>query len=193
VGGVLATGVASGLYIGARLGPGPRDGLMTGVAIRWPGRWFAQIRVVRTAIEVLVRVWRRDIDNGIAVGRKTIELHPYLQVARCSYADALLLAGRGDDALAQYQRASAMSPDLPWVRALEGACLARLGRLGEATEILDELEESRDRAYVDACHMAILLLAMDARDAAREELARAREENSAWLYALDVDPRLEGL
>jgi len=146
-----------------------------------------------SAIEVLVRVWRRDIDNGIAVGRKTIELHPYLQVARCSYADALLLAGRGDDALAQYQRASAMSPDLPWVRALEGACLARLGRLGEATEILDELEESRDRAYVDACHMAILLLAMDARDAAREELARAREENSAWLYALDVDPRLEGL
>jgi uncharacterized membrane protein YczE len=54
VGGVLATGVASGLYIGARLGPGPRDGLMTGVAIRWHGRWFAQIRVVRTAIEVLV-------------------------------------------------------------------------------------------------------------------------------------------
>src|SRR5262249_46021882 len=54
VGGVLATGVASGLYIGARLGPGPRDGLMTGVAIRWHGRWFAQIRVVRTAIEVFV-------------------------------------------------------------------------------------------------------------------------------------------
>jgi len=54
VGGVLVTGVASGLYIGARLGPGPRDGLMTGVAIRWNGRWFAQIRVVRTAIEVFV-------------------------------------------------------------------------------------------------------------------------------------------
>jgi len=56
VAGVLATGVASGLYIGARLGAGPRDGLMTGVAARWPGRWFAQIRVVRTAIEVTVLV-----------------------------------------------------------------------------------------------------------------------------------------
>jgi uncharacterized membrane protein YczE len=52
--GVLACGVASGLYIGARLGPGPRDGLMTGVAAKWPGRWFAQIRVVRTAIELTV-------------------------------------------------------------------------------------------------------------------------------------------
>jgi uncharacterized membrane protein YczE len=54
VAGILGTGVASGLYIGARLGPGPRDGLMTGVAAKWPGRWFAQIRVVRTAIELIV-------------------------------------------------------------------------------------------------------------------------------------------
>jgi len=52
--GIVACGVASGLYIGARLGPGPRDGLMTGVATKWPGRWFAQIRVVRTAIELTV-------------------------------------------------------------------------------------------------------------------------------------------
>jgi len=56
VAGIVGTGVASGLYIGARLGPGPRDGLMTGVAAKWPGRWFAQIRVVRTAIELTVLV-----------------------------------------------------------------------------------------------------------------------------------------
>jgi uncharacterized membrane protein YczE len=54
VAGIVGIGVASGLYIGARLGPGPRDGLMTGVAAKWPGRWFAQIRVVRTAIELTV-------------------------------------------------------------------------------------------------------------------------------------------
>lgn len=54
VAGIAGTGVASGLYIGARLGPGPRDGLMTGVAAKWSGRWFAQIRVVRTAIELTV-------------------------------------------------------------------------------------------------------------------------------------------
>jgi len=42
--------VATGLYIGARLGPGPRDGLMTGLHRRtgWP------IWVVRTSIEVIV-------------------------------------------------------------------------------------------------------------------------------------------
>src|SRR5262249_16791126 len=41
VGGTVLCGIASGLYIGAGLGPGPRDGLMTGLATRacrsgWP-------------------------------------------------------------------------------------------------------------------------------------------------------------
>lgn len=49
VGGVVMVGVATSYYIGAGLGPGPRDGLMTGLARRgWP------IGVVRTGIEVSV-------------------------------------------------------------------------------------------------------------------------------------------
>lgn len=50
VGGIALNGVASGLYIGARLGPGPRDGLMTGLVAR-TGR---PVHLVRTSIEVLV-------------------------------------------------------------------------------------------------------------------------------------------
>lgn len=50
-GGVLLNGVATGMYIGARFGPGPRDGLMTGFVARRPGR---SIRLVRTVIEVTV-------------------------------------------------------------------------------------------------------------------------------------------
>jgi uncharacterized membrane protein YczE len=49
--GIVLNGVATGLYLGARLGPGPRDGLMTGFVARRPGR---SIRLVRTAIEVTV-------------------------------------------------------------------------------------------------------------------------------------------
>jgi uncharacterized membrane protein YczE len=47
--GVLLIGIASGMYIGARLGPGPRDGLMTGIARRGPS-----IRLTRSVIEVTV-------------------------------------------------------------------------------------------------------------------------------------------
>ncbi|MCG7286775.1 hypothetical protein MHY85_12430 [Cellulomonas sp. ACRRI] len=48
--GIALNGVASALYIGARLGPGPRDGLMTGLVARtgWP------VGPVRIAIEVIV-------------------------------------------------------------------------------------------------------------------------------------------
>src|SRR4051794_776772 len=48
--GLALVAVATGLYIGARLGPGPRDGLMTGLHRRtgWP------IWIVRTSIEVVV-------------------------------------------------------------------------------------------------------------------------------------------
>jgi uncharacterized membrane protein YczE len=47
--GVLLCGLATGLYIGARLGPGPRDGLMTGLAARG-----LSIRFARTGLEVAV-------------------------------------------------------------------------------------------------------------------------------------------
>jgi uncharacterized membrane protein YczE len=48
--GVVLNGVAGGAYIGAGLGPGPRDGLMTGIVARtgWP------LRTVRTSIELIV-------------------------------------------------------------------------------------------------------------------------------------------
>jgi uncharacterized membrane protein YczE len=47
--GVVLNGIATGAYIGAGLGPGPRDGLMTGIAARGHS-----IRVVRTGIELTV-------------------------------------------------------------------------------------------------------------------------------------------
>ncbi len=50
VGGVVLNGLAGALYIGAQLGPGPRDGLMTGL-VRRTG-W--SVRLVRTSLEVTV-------------------------------------------------------------------------------------------------------------------------------------------
>jgi len=50
VAGVALNAVATAAYIGVHLGPGPRDGLMTGLVRRTGG----SVRVVRTAIEVAV-------------------------------------------------------------------------------------------------------------------------------------------
>ena len=51
IGGILLNGLATGLYIGSRLGPGPRDGLMTGIAGRFPR---LSLRLIRTSIELTV-------------------------------------------------------------------------------------------------------------------------------------------
>ncbi|MEO7126717.1 MAG: hypothetical protein ABI382_03830 [Nakamurella sp.] len=49
-GGLILLAIATGLYIGARFGPGPRDGLMTGIYQRWGWR----IWIVRASIELTV-------------------------------------------------------------------------------------------------------------------------------------------
>ncbi|MCX5241514.1 hypothetical protein OG824_40565 [Streptomyces prunicolor] len=56
--GIVLNGAATGLYISANFGPGPRDGLMTGVHRR-TGR---SIRLIRTALEVMV------VATGFALG-----------------------------------------------------------------------------------------------------------------------------
>jgi len=61
--GVFLNGVATGAYIGAGLGPGPRDGLMTGLAARGHS-----IRVVRTLLEVTVLACGWALGGTVGVG-----------------------------------------------------------------------------------------------------------------------------
>ena len=63
VSGVVLNGVATGLYIGAGLGPGPRDGLMTGFAARGHS-----LRVVRTCIEATVLLVGWLLGGTVGVG-----------------------------------------------------------------------------------------------------------------------------
>ena len=140
------------------------------------------------AAEVLVHCWRRDFATAVDVGGRGVELHPHLQTVRVNYAQALQFAGRLDEALAQYRIASIIAPDVPWLRALEGGCLAAMGRHDEAQATLVGLEALRQSEYVDAYYMAVFRAALRQPREAAAELERAHAENSAWLYALDVDP-----
>ena len=72
--GILANGVATGLYIGAGLGPGPRDGLMTGLAER-TGK---TIRSVRTSIEltVLAAGWLLGGPVGVGTALYAVSIGP---------------------------------------------------------------------------------------------------------------------
>ena len=64
VGGIVLCGVATGLYITAGFGPGPRDGLMTGI----PRRTGWSIRATRTGIELTVLVLGWVLGGTVGVG-----------------------------------------------------------------------------------------------------------------------------
>ncbi len=149
--------------------------------------------VTLPATLVLVRIWRGELSDAIEQGGKAVELHPYLQISRVNYGMALECAGRLDEALEQYQLGSVMSPNLPWTRVLEATCLAKMDRPGQAGRILIELEELRRTEYVDAYYMAMLRDALGQRSPALDELERAWRENSAFLYSIDVDPKMDRL
>lgn len=61
--GVVTNGVATGLYIGAGLGPGPRDGLMTGLAAKG-----LSIRRARTVIELTALALGWLLGGSVGVG-----------------------------------------------------------------------------------------------------------------------------
>jgi uncharacterized membrane protein YczE len=61
--GIFVFGPGSGLYIGSGLGPGPRDGLMTGLARR--GR---SVRVVRTGIELAALAVGAILGGSVGIG-----------------------------------------------------------------------------------------------------------------------------
>ncbi|MBW3557142.1 MAG: hypothetical protein KY454_09450 [Actinobacteria bacterium] len=75
--GILAVGIGSGLYIGAGLGPGPRDGLMTGLAARG-----YSLRLVRTLLELsaLVAGWVLGGNVGVGTLLFAVAIGPLVQV-----------------------------------------------------------------------------------------------------------------
>jgi uncharacterized membrane protein YczE len=63
LGGIVITALGIGLYIGAGLGPGPRDGLMTGIAAKGYPLW-----AVRTVLELTALVAGWALGGSVGVG-----------------------------------------------------------------------------------------------------------------------------
>jgi uncharacterized membrane protein YczE len=96
VAGVLLNAVATAAYIGVHLGPGPRDGLMTGLVSRTGG----SVRLVRTSIEVAVVAagWLLGGTLGLGTVLYAVAIGPLVQVLlpRLSLSPAALPTRPGD-------------------------------------------------------------------------------------------------
>jgi uncharacterized membrane protein YczE len=94
VGAVVLNAISTVLYIGAGLGPGPRDGLMTGLVAR-TGR---SVRLVRTAIEatVLVVGWLLGGTVGVGTVVYAVGIGPLVQLFLRLMPRSLLFHDFGD-------------------------------------------------------------------------------------------------
>jgi len=78
VGGIVLNALATALYIGSQFGPGPRDGLMTGLH----RRTGVSIRLVRTGLEVFVVAigWLLGGVVGVGTVLYALAIGPLVQV-----------------------------------------------------------------------------------------------------------------
>jgi len=102
--GIVLNGIAGGLYIGSQLGPGPRDGLMTGFA----RRSGLSIRLVRTTIELVVLAvgWLLGGPVGLGTVLYAVSIGPLVQFFLPRLTVALEVAERAPKQLVP----SAVSP-----------------------------------------------------------------------------------
>jgi DNA-binding winged helix-turn-helix (wHTH) protein len=143
-------------------------------------------------ISCMSRLYRREFEAAIEWAEMNLNLHPSSQVGRTHYAEALEFAGRTEEARIQYEIAAARS-DEPVVRIIRARFLAKIGRSAEALSILEEFRRIREKEYLDAYHMALLLDALGQREQAFRELDRALDEQSYALLFLKVDPKADPL
>ncbi len=80
--GILVVGIGSGYYLTSRLGPGPRDGLMTGLS----RRTGLSLRLVRGCIEVAAVTTGYLLGGTVGVGTVAVALLIGPVVQRCVHA-----------------------------------------------------------------------------------------------------------
>ena len=97
--GIVLNAIATAAYIGAHFGPGPRDGLMTGISRR--SGW--SVRLVRTLIEgsVLLAGYLLGGTFGLGTIAYALAIGPMIQLMLPLFDRDYRKAGGADDAVAE--------------------------------------------------------------------------------------------
>lgn len=98
-----------------------------------------------------------------------------------------------EEARAEIEKASSLSPDNPTIRESLAEVDALSGRTAQAREILRQLTRAPKEEFVSSYVIALLNTALGDKDAALRDLEKAYEQRDNNLIFLAVDPGLRGL
>ena len=140
-----------------------------------------------------VYLMARRHDEAIEQLRKTLEIDPEFYWAHRYLGVALELKGATAEAIAEYQKAFALSDD-PTMFGFIGHAEVASGRPNEARQMLDRLTEAAKTRYVPAYAFAVIHLALGEKDQALDWLEKnVRDHASPVTNLITVDPYLDPL
>jgi TolB-like protein/Flp pilus assembly protein TadD len=135
------------------------------------------------------RRWDKAIEHCL----KALELDPSFAMLRWILAHAYQSKGMHDQAICERKRVVELSNGAPLFVAELASSYARAGLRDEALQILEQLHELSKRSYVMAYWMVLIHAGLKQKEEAFHWLETARQERSAMLAWVGVDPRLDYL
>jgi TolB-like protein/DNA-binding winged helix-turn-helix (wHTH) protein/Tfp pilus assembly protein PilF len=135
----------------------------------------------------------RQYDKAIEEGRNAVEMDPGFGPALLVLGQAHEQKGMLQEAVAEFERASALAGGGSMYAASLAHALGLAGRRAEALRVLEDLSKSARRGFVSSYDLAIARLGLGDKDKAFELLSAAVQERSPRVAFLGVEPRFLGL
>jgi DNA-binding winged helix-turn-helix (wHTH) protein/Flp pilus assembly protein TadD len=144
---------------------------------------------VHCALSAQVAFNARDLAAAVDFARRATVLDPEFWVGYYQLAQACEQLGKSDLAFDALQKAGQFSGGNSKAIALRGYLLAKLGRIGEAREVLNTLEAVSRERYVPPYATALVYSGLGQHDQALDWLDRAYDAHDVHLVLLSVDPK----
>jgi tetratricopeptide (TPR) repeat protein len=145
------------------------------------------------AIEGQFLVQAGKPDEALAKLRDTFELAPDFWFPHVFASSAYIEKGMFAEAIAEARRATELSKTQTVSVSNEGYALAKLGKPGEARDVLDKLLKLSKERFVPPYHIALIYNGLGDRNQAFEWLERGFEQRDPKMAFLKVDPKWNNL
>ena len=148
--------------------------------------------IMNTSVGLML-YFANQYDEAIEQFRKVLELDPDFFVARWELGLVYEVKGMYEEARSEFQKARALSPGNPSILESLAEVDALSGRRTELREILRQLDQLSKHEFVSPYALALLNVALGAKDQAFESLEKAYDRRDNNLIFLNVDPALRTL
>ena len=139
----------------------------------------------------VLRTAGRD-DLAIEELRATLRIDPNFAHAYFHLGLTHLRKGAFTEAIAEFQRAANLSPNVNDYKGALGYAYARAGKRAEARRVLDELKRSK-RSYVSWFYVAAIYVGLDEKDQAFACLEKAYAQREPGLVVMNREPMFDPL